>query len=346
MIRRTNLAEKISNSISQINDKNFQYDGNISQVISTGSTLLDLAISGGRIRGGGLLGGIMVEIFGPSGSGKTVMLCEIAGNIQRLGGGILFHDPEARLNTTFARLFDLQIDEMDYTTPDTIPEVFSSIRNWQPNDPTKINGIMADSLAALSTNLEMDNQEGDKMGMRRAKEFSEELRKTARILKQKNYLLVASNQVRINANAGMFGQKYVSPGGEAIGFYSSVRLKVNLLEKIKKVVTIKGKQIKKVIGVTSRIQVFKNSVWAPYREADLTILFDYGIDDIRENLKFIKQYNGSSVYTFNGENLDRSLEKSIQIIEENGWEKDLREQVIDLWELIEKKFASGRKKER
>jgi len=346
MIRRTKLAEKMKGSLSPENNNNFDYDGNISQVISTGSTLLDLAISGGRIRGGGLPGGIMVEIFGPSGSGKTVMLCEIAGNIQRLGGGILFHDPEARLNTTFARLFDLQIDEMQYTTPDTIPEVFSSIRTWQPNKLDKINGIMADSLAALSTNLEMGNDNGDKMGMRRAKEFSEELRKTARILKQKNYLLIASNQVRVNTDAGMFGQKYVSPGGEAISFYSSVRLKVNLLEKIKKIVTVKGKQIKKIIGITSRVQVFKNSVWSPYREADVTIIFDYGIDDIRENLKFVKKYTNSSVYTLNGENLDRSLEKSIQIIEDNGWEKDLREQVIDLWELIEKKFASGRKKER
>ena len=75
---------------------------NTDVMISTGSTLLDLAISGTAIRGGGLAGGIFVEIFGPSGSGKTVLLSEIAGGVQRQGGQVMFHDPEARLNKTFA----------------------------------------------------------------------------------------------------------------------------------------------------------------------------------------------------------------------------------------------------
>lgn len=347
---KTTLPAKMKSSISKEKADSSRVflkpEGNTEQMISTGSTLLDLAISGGRVRGGGLPGGIMVEIFGPSGSGKTVLLCEIAGDVQRKNGDVFFHDPEARLNKQFAAMFDLDTTTMNYSTPDTIPEVFKSIREWNPKNSGKLNAIVADSLAALSTNLEMDNDSGDKMGMRRAKEFSEELRKTARILTKNNYLLVTSNQVRINTDAGQWGQKYVSPGGEAIGFYSSVRLRISLLEKIKKIVKIGGKDVKKIVGITSHVIVHKNSVWAPYREADVSIIFDYGVDDIRENLKFIKKYKGGSWYTLNGENLSNSLEKAIRIVEHKELVDALREEVIDLWLEIEKKFESGRKKRR
>jgi len=345
---KTTLAVKIQRNVMKglKESEKDVFEGNIDQMVSTGSTLLDLAISGGVVREGGLPGGILVEIFGPSGVGKTVLLCEIAGDVQRRGGSVYFHDPEARLNKQFATMFDLDTSSMQYETPDTIPEVFNSIRKWEPGSDSSLNVIVADSLAALSTNLEMSNDSGDKMGMRRAKEFSEELRKTARILTKKNYLLVASNQVRVNADAGQWGQKYISPGGEALGFYSSVRLRISLKEKIKKVVKIAGKDVKKIIGVTSQVIVHKNSVDAPYREADVSIIFDYGIDDIRENLKFIKKYKGGAWYTLNGENLSNSLDKAIRIVEHKGLEKELKEEVIELWQEIEKKFESGRKKRR
>src|SRR5690606_20976498 len=130
---------------------------NLEKTISTGSTLLDLAISGGRIREGGLVGGILVEIFGQSQSGKTVLLSEIAGDVQRKGGDIRFSDPEARLNKQFAKLFGLEVTPEQYDRPNTVPEVFEPVRHWEPNPSTKgaISGIFADSLAALSTDLEM-----------------------------------------------------------------------------------------------------------------------------------------------------------------------------------------------
>lgn len=320
------------------------YDGDFGKVISTGSTLLDLAISGGRIRGGGLPSGILVEIFGPSGSGKTVLLSEIAGNIQRLGGDVIFYDPEARLNPQFAKLFGLAFDDLNYAMPDLVTQVFKGVREWQPIDNEDvIHGVFADSLAALSTDLEMDSKEGDKMGMRRAKEFSEELRKTCRILKQKNYLMVCSNQVRVNMDAGPYGQKYISPGGEAVGFYSSVRLRATRPEKIQSKVKVVGKEIKRPIGVRVEYEVFKSSVWKPYRKAPVTILFDYGIDDIRENLQFVKDYTNGSKYMVGDRELYVGMEKSISAVEEKGLEEELRNEVIDLWESIEEKFSSERK---
>lgn len=355
MIRRTKPAATEESLYSQMKQKSTriqekkEYAGNTAQMVSTGSTLLDLAISGGRVRGGGVPGGIFVEAFGPSGSGKTVLLCELAGAVQRKGGDVMFHDPEARLNKQFAQLFDLDTNEIDHSTPDTVTEVFSSVRSWEPESTKKnaINGVFTDSLAALSTNLEMGKDEGDKMGMRRAKEFSEELRKTCRIITQKNLLMVCSNQVRVNADAGPYGQKYISPGGESIAFYSSLRLRFGRAQKIKQEKIVAGKKVSRVIGVETEVEVFKSSVWKPYRTAVLTILFDYGIDDIRQNLQFIKTHTKNTSYMVGDTKLDVSMDKAIRMVEKHNLISQLKEEVIDLWEEVESKFESNRvKKER
>lgn len=341
------LSQQVKNKVKRSKEEVAESGNNVcdfSTVISTGSTLLDLAISGGRVRGGGLCGGIFVEIFGPNGSGKTVLLCEIAGDVQRKGGSVRFDDPEARLNTQFASMFDLNTDDIDYSAPDTVTQVFENIRSWEPSTPKKINGTFTDSLAALSTNIEMENDEGDKMGMRRAKEFSEGLRKNARILANKNYLMVCSNQIREKADAGSYGKKTESPGGKAIGFYASVRLEVDSPEKIWVEKTLKkGKKVKKVIGIKSTVNVFKNSLDKPYRSAPVYIIFDYGVDDIRANLQYVKEYKGLSTYSVNGEAIDNSMEVAIKYVEENDLVEVLKEEVIDLWESIEAKFETTRK---
>lgn len=340
------LSVQMKHKVENPAKKKEEYDGDFGTVISTGSTLLDLEISGRRIHGGGLPGGILVEIFGPSSSGKTVLLTEIGGAVQRANGATMFHDPEARLNPLFAALFGLSIKDIAYKTPDTVTEVFKAVREWEPSNIKIVNGIFADSLAALSTDLEMENKEGDKMGMRRAKEFSEELRKTCRILKQRNFLMVCSNQVRQNMDAGPYGPRFTSPGGEAIGFYSSLRLRTFKPEKIRTRQLIAGKEVKRVIGVDVQVEVFKSSISNPYGIAPVTIIFDYGIDDIRQNLQYIKTYNKYTTYTLGGENIGRSMEESIDHIEKNKLESVLREEVINLWEEIEAKFETNRKPRR
>lgn len=328
----------------EVNSPEQGYEGDTRTIISTGSTLLDLAISGTRVKGGGIPGGIFVEVFGPPGSGKTVLLSEIAGAIQRQGGQVMFHDPEARLNKQFASIFGLDHNSITYTQPDTVTEVFKQIREWQPDNPKVINGIMADSLAALSTDLEMSNEEGDKMGMRRAKEFSEQLRKTCRILTQNNWLMVASNQIRINADAGPYMDKTSTPGGLAVGFYASLRLRFRTPEKLKKEVKVAGKTVSRVIGTLATVEVFKSSVDKPFRTAPLYIIFDYGIDNIRANLQFIKDYTKNTIYTVGDISLHQSMEKSIQMVEEQNLEKKLEKEVVELWEQIESHFDSERKR--
>lgn len=332
------LKDKVKNGKTKKKDTT---DGDFSQRISTGSTLLDLAIAGKRVRGGGLPKGVLVEAFGPSGSGKTVFLSSIAGAVQRNGGQILFNDPEARLNKSFAKIFGLNPDTMVYQKPNTVPEVFIPIREWNPEPTDALHGIFADSLAALSTDMEMEGK--DQYGMRRAKEFSEQLRLTCRDLERKGYLMVCSNQVRQNLDAGLYGPKYKTPGGEGIGFYASIRLRFGNASKIKKKIKIKGKEYTRVIGVETEVEVYKNSVDAPYRTAQLVILFDYGIDDIRANLQYLKTTNGWNTYKLDGNDLGNAMDAAVTKVEENNWEEILREEVIDLWEEVEEKFTIPRK---
>lgn len=339
------MVRQVERSVEKKAEPESELKGNDELMISTGSTLLDLAISGGRKRGGGIPGGIMVEMFGPHSSGKTMMLCEIAGDVQRKNGAVSFHDPEARLNLEFAKLFGLRSEEIEYSRPDTIHELFAAIREWKPSGSGAVNGVFADSLAALSTEMEMKDE--DKMGARRAKEFSEECRKTCRMIEDRNILLVCSNQIRETIGE-MFGPKTKSPGGQAIGFYSSLRLKFNYPKKIVAEKTLKSSdvKVKKTIGTITEVEVFKNSLWQGYHSAEVYFLFDYGIDDIRANLDFVKTNTKDSVYRVDGEKVGQSLERSIAVVENDRLELKLKEQVIDLWEEIEAQFSPNRSAKR
>ena len=343
MQRTKSISKQVKARVDTPVKKKSQYEGNTEKMISTGSTLLDLAISGGRVRGGGIPGGILVEIFGPESSGKTVLLCEIAGNVQRTEGEIMFHDPEARLNKQFASMFDLDTEDMSYEVPDTITEVFENMRKWIPENGAA-NGVFTDSLAALSTDMEMDKDEGDKMGMRRAKEFSEQLRKTCRILTKTNTLLVCSNQIRENVDrVGKFAQKYKAPGGKGIAFYSSLRLRTNIVGHLSRTRTHKGKDIKQIYGVLIEIEVHKSSVWHAKRTAQVAIDWSYGIDNVRENLRYLKQTNGTTTYNLGDRKLHKNITDAIAIVEEEELEDELKNEVIDLWEEIDSMFHVERK---
>lgn len=324
------------------------------RVISTGSTLLDLAISGGRVRGGGIPAGIIVEIFGPSGAGKTALLVEAGANAQHKGGRVRVNDPEARLDKEYAELYGLTIDGKfsDYDRPNTVEDMFNNIDSWEvPKDHVSV--FLGDSLAALSTDEEL-GEKGDKMGMKRAKDFSEGLRKTCRLISTNDKLILFSNQVRDAVDSTGFGPKENTTGGRAIGFYCSLRLRVNPAfpsSKIKKEISLKEGQevskddkkgkLTKIIGIKSTVTVVKSTVDDPYREATVNIVFGYGIDDVRGNLEYLKEIRKLTKYP----TIDKdwqSLEKAIEYIETKQYQTQLRDQVIDLWEEIEDRFRQTR----
>ena len=314
----------------------------VKKVLSTGSTLLDLAISGGRVRGGGVPGGIIVEIFGPSGAGKTAILAELGGSCQYRGGDTLFLDPESRLDQEYAEIYKLDLKEKNYHRPDTVREMFKYIYEWEPEPEEEgaINMVASDSLAAYSTEMEME--EIDKMGMKRAKDYSEGLRKTARIIANNNWLIACSNQER--DNQGMGGP--TTPGGKAIPYYASLRIRIYPALQNAKLVKEKkvGKKvIKKVIGIQSICEVRKSSVDEPWRQAPIVIKFGLGIDDVHANLQWMKDMTGNTKYDAITKEYVR-MDDAIKHVEEHNLEKKLRKEVIDLWETIEKSFKTDRKR--
>ncbi len=305
-------------------------------IISTGSTLLDLGISGGRTRGGGLPGGILAEIFGASGSGKTAILVDICASAQEDGGKVRFLDPEARLDKEYAEVYGMHLNKDDYHRPNTVTEMFEHIKNWD-TDPKNINVIGADSLAALSTDLEL--AKGDKMGMKRAKEFSEGLRKLCRTIADENKLILCSNQVR-QGDHGEF-----TPGGKGVPFYASLRIKIRQIEKIEKTKKVREKEVKKIIGIESECEIVKNSLDDPFRKIPIFILFGHGIDDVRANIQWLKTIQKLTTYKA----LDfsyQSLDQAVAYVEKNDLEEALREEVIDLFMEIEDKFKIKRKKKK
>lgn len=307
-----------------------------SKTLSTGSTLLDLAISSNRKYGGGIPGGILAEIFGRSGSGKTSILSELCGSAQACGGHTRFEDPEARLDGEYARTYGVEVAKKDYAQPNTVTELFEHFEAWKP-PKEHVNVFAADSLAALSTNLELEK--GDKMGMRRAKEFSEGLRKNARRINDNGDIMACSNQVR----QGDYGD--VTPGGKAVEFYSSLRISVNQREKLYKEKAFGGKKIKRAFGIKSHCVVAKSSIDKPYRDVPIYIVFDYGIDDIRGNLQWMKDTLGTTKYNAVNKEYQR-MDQAIDWIEKNNLEEELRKEVIELWEKVETGFKHVRKKKK
>ncbi len=317
------------------------------KVLSTGSTLLDLAISGKRCPEGGVPAGIYVEIFGPSGVGKTALLAELGASAQARGGEVTFDDPEARLDKEYATIYGLNIEESShYHRSDTVSQMFELLWNWETNEDY-ISLFAADSIAALSTKMELED--GDKYGMRRAKEFSEGLRKTCRLISNNSKLVAFTNQVRDKVDAVAFGPKEVTPGGRAVEYYASLRLRIgfDMNSKIKKEVTFKeGKKLSKVIGIRSKVTVVKSTIDEPFREAPVSIVFGYGIDSIRDELIYLKENLGTKDYpVFSGEQRGVTfIDNAIKEIEKDKNLRDsLKKKVIDLWNEIDEKFRVERK---
>lgn len=316
--------------------------GNFELVYSTGSTLLDLSISGGREETGGRGGvpaGIVIEVFGKSSAGKTALVVELAKSVQDDGGSILYVDPEARLDHEYARMYGLNLPKENYYKPDTVTEMFDIIWNWK-TDPNKGHLLAADSLAAFSTDMELEGE--DKMGMRRAKEFSQGFRKTCRMIQKNNWIIACTNQQRTGPHGDF------TPGGAAAEFHASLRIKLAPAypqKYIKKEITVEKKKISETIGVITTCTIDKSSLDNPYRTANIYIIFGYGIDDIRGNLQYTKEYTGSDSYGCDVlEEGVGTMPKAIQLIEERGLESALRDRTVELWHSIQDKLKVDRKR--
>lgn len=349
-------AKEVKESIeSDIIEEQYLYTPSDSDLfVSSGSTLLDLAISGGRVRGGGIPGRLMMEVFGPPATGKTAMAMEIAASVQSKGGEADIADPEARLDFEYAKNYGVEIDEKKYYQPDCVLDVRhkttgkvleegleSIIKDrWAPKRTDVVNVLVADSIAALSTSMEM--KDGDKRGQRKAKELHALCRTTARLIAKDNRLLVFTNQLTANE----WGED--SPGGVAIKFYASLRIQLRYKSKIELIKkNAAGKDVKKVIGVESEALIRKSSVDDPYRTAPLYLIFGFGLDDLRANLQYNKDMTKGTKYDCcNGEKMYVAMADAIRYVEDNDLEDEVREYTIDLWEEAQSLFITDRKLKR
>lgn len=346
------LAEEVVETVKEEHEsERFLYTPSDSDIfISSGSTLLDLAISGGRVRGGGIPGRLMAEIYGPPATGKTALAMEIAASCQACGGQADVADPEARLDFEYAKTYGTELSSDNYfqpncvldikhkTTGKVLEEGLESIikHRWKPERTDVINVLVADSIAALSTAQEMDK--GDKRGQVKAKELHALCRTTARLIAKDNRAVIFTNQL----TASEWGED--SPGGVAIKFYASLR--IQLKQKMKLEATKKnaaGKDIKKVYGILSDAIVQKSSVDDPYRTAPIYLIFGFGVDDLRANLQYNKDMNKDTKYDCCDGKMYVAMNDAIKYVEEHDLESEVREFTIDLWEEAQELFTVERK---
>lgn len=254
--------------------------------ISTGSSILDLAIS--NRKNGGLPVGRITELTGLEASGKSLLAAHVLANTQKNGGLAVYIDTENAMNEDFAKCIGIDVSQMLYIQLETVEDIFEVIENIitkvREADKDRLVTIVVDSVAAATTKVEQaDDFDQTGWATQKAIILSKAMRKITQMIGRQRICLIFTNQLRVKLGA-MFGDPYTTSGGKAIGFHASCRLRLKAAGQIK--VKVNGKD--QVIGIKTKAQVVKNRMGPPLRTAEFNILFDSGIDDYGSWLQMMK----------------------------------------------------------
>ena len=288
--------------------------------ISTGSTMLDLAIS--NRPDGGVAVGKITELNGLEGSGKSLIGSHLLASTQRKGGVAVYIDTESAVSPEFLQAIGVDTKSMLYVHLETVEEIFDTIETIvtkiRESNKDKLVTILVDSLAAASTKVEMD-ADFDKDGWATAKAIiiSKAMRKVTQMIARQQVALVFTNQLRQKLGV-MFGDPWTTSGGKALPFHSSTRVRFKNIGQI-------TDGSKNTIGIKIKGQIIKNRLGPPMRTAEFPLFFDTGIDDYGSWLTVMKEHKivkvGGSWYTLNETDIETG-----EVIKEHKFQsKDFEE---------------------
>ena len=292
---RDELAQVIADSLNKLHKEAqvaYFLDGeeetptDLTDFISTGNTMLDIAISNRPY--GGIAAGRITELTGLEASGKSLIGASIIATTQKRGGVAVLIDTENAVNDEFFTAVGVDMKKLVWVQHDTVEDIFDSIVNIiekvrASGKKDKLVTIVVDSVAAASTKTEMA-ADFNKDGYATAKSIiiSKAMRKITNLLGREKIALVFTNQLRQKMNAPAFSDPYTTSGGKAIGFHASTRIRLSQIGKLKD----SGGN---VIGITTKAVITKNRLGPPYREAEFNIYFNRGIDDYSSWLDVLKE---------------------------------------------------------
>ncbi len=273
--------------------------------ISTGSIVLDIALGIG-----GIPRGRVTEIFGPESSGKTTITLQVIAEAQKLGGIAAFVDAEHALDPNYARKLGVNTDELLVSQPDTGEEALEITETLVRSGAVDI--VVVDSVAALVPKAEIEGEMGDAhMGLQ-ARLMSQALRKLTGVIAKSNTSVIFINQIRHKIGV-MFGSPETTTGGNALKFYSSVRLDIRRIETIKN-----GEE---PIGNRVRVKVVKNKVAPPFKQAEFDIMYDLGICRMGGVLDLAVKHDivkkSGTWYSYADERIGQGRDNAKQFLEKN-----------------------------
>ena len=280
--------------------------------ISTGSLGLDIALGIG-----GLPKGRIVEIYGPESSGKTTLTLQVIAEAQKAGGTAAFIDAEHALDPQYAEKLGVQVDDLIVSQPDTGEQALEVAEMLVRSGAVDV--LVVDSVAALTPKAEIEGEMGDSHVGLQARLLSQAMRKLTGAIKQTNCLVIFINQIRM-----MFGSPETTTGGNALKFYSSVRLDIRRIGAVKE-----GDE---VVGNETRVKVVKNKVSPPFRQAEFQIMYGCGIYHMGEVIDWGVKLNlidkSGAWYAYKGDKIGQGKANASRFLEENtAVAKEIEDQI-------------------